>query len=326
MSGAALSGADLSVADFTNANLRFANLREANLGAANLLATVLEGADLRDANLAHANLTSTHMANADLSRANLIGSKVHGADLRGARFDLSLVWGTVFTSLDLSMVIGLDRVVHDGPSAIGLDTLYHSKGEIPEIFLRGCGLSDADIEYAKLSKPDLSNEEVTTIGYRVIELRATQPIQINRLFISHSSRDSEFVDRIEGDLKAKGVRFWRDIHDAVAGRLETQIDRAIRQNPTFLLVLSERSVESDWVEHEVRKARELEKEIRRDVICPVALDESWKTCRWPARLREQIQEYNILDFSNWHNDDFFARQFNKLIEGLHIFYQDDRPD
>ena len=61
-----------------------------------------------------------------------------------------------------------------------------------------------------------------------------------------------------------------------AGRIETQIDRAIRQNPTVLLVLSENSLNSDWVEHEVRTARGLEKEIGRDVLCPVALDDSWK--------------------------------------------------
>jgi len=33
-------------------------------------------------------------------------------------------------------------------------------------------------------------------------------------------------------------------------------------------------------------------------------------------------DYSILDFSNWQDGDFFERQFNKLIEGLHIFYQD----
>jgi hypothetical protein len=130
---------------------------------------------------------------------------------------------------------------------------------------------------------------------------------------------------LELSLKNKGIRFWRDTHDAVAGRLETQIDRAVRLNPTFLLVLSARSVESDWVEHEVRKARELEKDAKRDVICPIALDASWKDCRWPARLREQIMEYNILDFSKWSDNDFFSRQFSKLIEGLHIFYQDEKP-
>ena len=53
----------------------------------------------------------------------------------------------------------------------------------------------------------------------------------------------------------------------------------------------------------MRVARKLEIETERDVLCPVALDDAWKTCRWPARLREQIEEYLILDFSAWEEEE-----------------------
>ena len=102
--------------------------------------------------------------------------------------------------------------------------------------------------------------------------------------------------------------------------METQIDRAIRLNPTVLLVLSENSVESDWVEWESAKARELEKELGRDVLCPVALDEAWKTCSWPGPLRRQIEDYHILDFSGWRDTATLERQFGKLLDGLSLFY------
>jgi len=59
------------------------------------------------------------------------------------------------------------------------------------------------------------------------------------------------------------------------------------------------AVQSDWVEHEVRQARGLEKDLGRDVLCPVALDGSWKDSQWPRRVMEQALEYNILDFSQW---------------------------
>ena len=85
-------------------------------------------------------------------------------------------------------------------------------------------------------------------------------------------------------------------------------------------MLSEESVESDWVEWEVRKARELEKKEKRDVLCPVALDDAWKTCSWPERLRVQIEEYNILDFSEWQDEAAMEQQFEKLIDGLGMFY------
>jgi hypothetical protein len=106
-----------------------------------------------------------------------------------------------------------------------------------------------------------------------------------------------------------------------AGRLETQIERAIHNNPTVLLILSEEALGSDWVEHEIRTARELEKNIERDVLCPVALDDSWKDSKWPKRIMDQIMEYNILDFSEWEDDVQFEGMFRKLIDGLELFYK-----
>jgi hypothetical protein len=221
----------------------------------------------------------------------------------------------------LSPARGLELLEHEGPSVIGNETISLSEGMMPETFLRGCGLSDWEIESTKLHQPSLSNEEINDILYRVHGLRANQAIQINPLFISYSHADGSFVDKMDIYLNKKGIRFWRDTHHSTAGRLERQIDRAIRLNPTVLLVLSGRSVKSDWVEHEARLAHKLEQEAGRDVLCPVALDDSWKTCQWPARLREQIEEYKILDFSYWQDDAYFHRMFTRLIEGLNLFYK-----
>lgn len=183
-------------------------------------------------------------------------------------------------------------------------------------------MSDWEIELVKLYNPDLTNEEINSIRYKMYDLRATQAIQVAPLFISYSNGDGLFVDKLESQLNKKGIRFWRDVHDMKAGRMETQIDRAIRQNPTVLLVLSEHSLSSDWVEHEVRTAREWGKEIGRDTLCPIALDDSWKDSRWPKRVMEQIMEYNILDFSKWKDDGKFGETFRKLLEGLDLFYKD----
>jgi hypothetical protein len=223
--------------------------------------------------------------------------------------------------IDLSQTNGLESATHQTPSTIGTDILQLSKGEIPENFLRGCGLSDWEIESAKLYKPNLSNQEINNIIYKIFDLRASQSIQVSPLFISYSHVDTPFVEKLETHLLGKGIRFWRDVHNATAGRLETQIDRAMRQNPSVLLVLSKNSTTSDWVEHEALLARQLEKEIGKDVLCPIALDNSWKTAKWPARLMEQIKEYNILDYSNWNDGQAFNQVFNKMISGLDMFYK-----
>ena len=198
--------------------------------------------------------------------------------------------------------------------------MFNSHGALPEGFLRGCGLSDWEIEASKLYRTDLTNEEIGDSLYRIHDLRAHQAIQISPLFISYSHADAPFVDRLESYLVNSGIRFWRDVHHATAGRLEKQIDRAIRLNPTVLLILSKRSVQSDWVEHEVRLARKLAKETRRDVLCPVALDKTWKDCDWPERLREQLMEYNILDFSEWRDNREFTQMYRRLIDGLKLYY------
>ena len=74
------------------------------------------------------------------------------------------------------------------------------------------------------------------------------------------------------------------------------------------------------MEYEVEKARELEKELKRDILCPIALDDSWKNCDWPERLINQVLKYNIIDFSNWRNENSFRKEYKKLLDGLDLFY------
>jgi uncharacterized protein YjbI with pentapeptide repeats len=307
--------------DLSKAQLRNANLKGFELVNANLTSADLRGADLSGANLAFALLESAQLNEADLSEVDLTEATFTNADLTGSNFRKATLATTIFAGVDLSQVKGLEDVVHTHPSSLGIDVIRSSKGNIPETFLRGCGLSDAEVEFAKLYNPHLRSEDVNRILYKIYDLRDIQPLQISSLFISYSHADSEFADKIGDNLTKRGVRYWRDTHDMKAGRMEKQVDRAIRQNPTVLLIISEHSMKSDWVEHEVRTARELEKELSRDVLCPVALDDSWKSSRWPKRVMEQIMEYNILDFSAWEDDVKFEGMFRKLIDGLELFYK-----
>jgi uncharacterized protein YjbI with pentapeptide repeats len=329
--GALLNDANLASADLSSAELNYADLSSADLSDVDLRGTYLRGANLYRADLGGADLRGAYLERASLGRANLAGANLSGANLTSANlidayvddanFHRAVANRTAFTGNDLRMVKGLESIIHTGPSEVSINTIYRSQGHIPEVFLRGCGLSDWQVESAKLYQPELSNEELTNILYRIHHLHAHQPIQINSLFISYSHADTAFVDMTERYLNQQGIRFWRDIHHATSGRLERQIDRAIRLNPTVLLVLSKHSVESDWVQHEARLARKLEIETKRDVLCPVALDDSWKNYHWPERLREQIMEYNILDFSNWKDEDKFQHMFSRLIDGLDLFYK-----
>ncbi len=103
----------------------------------------LNGAKLKEVKLNGASLWAANLEGADLNKAKLVGAGLGGvnfskADLSGADFSKAIVGSTIFGDVDLSSVHGLDTIQHTGPSTIGIDTVYKSKGKIPESFLRGC--------------------------------------------------------------------------------------------------------------------------------------------------------------------------------------------
>jgi uncharacterized protein YjbI with pentapeptide repeats len=143
-----LRTADLSVANLTKADLGWAYLGEANLTGAhlrwtNLTEAELRGAHLNNANLVDADLHDANLADADLGQARLIRANLSGANLSGAHLGGANFGRTILGNVDLSRVTGIGEVRHEGPSTIGIDTIYRSEGKIPEEFLRGCGVPES---------------------------------------------------------------------------------------------------------------------------------------------------------------------------------------
>lgn len=135
-------------------DLRGANLRKVVCGGANLVHTDLSGADLSLADLSgaemlNANLSRTNLRETTLQNAFLGGADLREANLAWANLKHARIIGTISADVDLSLTKGLDYVQHRGPSTIGIDTMLRSKGNIPEGFLRGAGVPDAFIIYAR---------------------------------------------------------------------------------------------------------------------------------------------------------------------------------
>jgi len=310
--------ANLQRADFRDADLRGADFRGAHLGEVEFRGAKLRAVDFRNANLTRADLRGANLAGVDLGGANLSEARLHGVKL-----DEAVCFSTAFTNVDLVDTIGLETIEHLGPSSLGTDTLARAEGTLPIAFLRGCGLPDWEIEAARLYASDLSASQKTDILYQVDRLLSESPIQISRLFVSYSWSDSLFVDRLGGKFDELHVRYWRDKKDATAGRLDKVIDRAVRLNPTVLLVLSKNIENAPWIEYEVDRAVEISRELKRDVLCPIELDRSWlANDSLSGQLKAQIKKYNVLDFSDWRNEESLDRQMKKLIDGLNLHYQD----
>ena len=318
LSGANLMGAQLSAAFLPSASLTGADLRKAFLPRAFLSEADLRLANLGGAFLGEARLRNARLCEADLMGSHLFGADLHGADLREAKLsegdlmeasligtnlgkaDLSgaFLYSTVFGDVDLSVAVGLEQVHHAGPSTIGIDTLYRSKGHIPEVFLRGCGVPDSFIEYA-----------------RSLAL-AERPIDYYSCFISYSSANQDFADHLYADLQANGVRCWFAPEDMPIGaRIRVAIDEAIRTYDKLLLVLSEKSVSSDWVEQEVEAAFEKERKEQRLVLFPVRLDDAvmHEEAGWAAHLQ---RSRNIGDFRQWKDHDAYQKAFQRVLRDL----------
>ena len=151
---------------------------------------------------------------------------------------------------------------------------------------------------------------------------AASTIEYYSCFISYSTRDQEFAERLHADLQAKGVRCWFAPHHIKGGRkIHEQIDEAIRLHDRLLLILSEESMKSDWVRTEIAKARKREKEDKR-VLFPVRLVsyeamQSWEYIDSSGKdLAEEIRQYFIPDFSRWKEHDSYQAALGRLVKDL----------
>jgi hypothetical protein len=158
----------------------------------------------------------------------------------------------------------------------------------------------------------------------ISEGAGVRPIEFYSCFISYSTKDQEFAERLHADLQAKGVRCWFAPEEMKGGRkLHEQIDEAIRLHDKLLLILSEHSMSSNWVKTEIANAREREKREGKQLLFPITLVpfeaiKPWKL--FDAEIGDdsarEIREYYIPDFSNWKNHDSYQTAFQRLVSDL----------
>jgi uncharacterized protein YjbI with pentapeptide repeats len=281
LSWAILDKAILCEADLTRAILRGTSLQEANLTRA-----VLSEADLRAANLTRANLTRAILSEVDLSEAILCE-----ADLTNVHLSR-----TVFAEIDLCAVKGLMKIDHRGPSLVQMHTVKLPLDSSALYFLRGTGVPDEWIDSWR-----------ATMMY---------PIQYHSCFISYSSKDEVLARRLHADLQENGVRCWFAPEDMKIGdEIRSRIDEAIHLQDKLLLLLSEHSLVSTWIKHEVEAAFEKEEKLQRFVLFPVRLDDAvMQTIQaWAATLR---RTRHIGDFTRWAAPQEYQQAFERLLRDL----------
>jgi hypothetical protein len=271
-------------------NLTGADLRKRSLRNYDLSSCDLSSVDARDVSFRRANLVNANLNSAKLYRAFFSGTEVAGASFRKA-----VLYETVFANVDLTGVIDLDACLHKGASVVDHRTLARSHA-IPLAFLRGCGLPDALI--AETGRDDSSMRRYWSC------------------FISYSSRDREFAERLYEGLQNNGVRCWYAPEDLQMGaKIRVAIDEAIRESGKVLLVLSANALASRWVEKEFETAFDEEQRRGDSVLFPIRIDDSPLTDprSWVADIRRTL---NIGDFSAWRENSRYQTAFSRLLHSL----------
>jgi uncharacterized protein YjbI with pentapeptide repeats len=310
LSEADLSEADLGEADLSDANLEEAKLRWTNLKGANLSGADFSMANLNGANLTGANLYGAEFTGANLCDANLQGTNLCMASFRGAQLNManlaeSETFHTCFMNVDLGMVKGLDAINHRGPSEISISTLFRSRGQISETFMRGCGVPESMIKHVR-----------TMTG---------KPFHHVSCIMSYSTRDEKFVKRLQSDLEKHGIRSWLCPDTLKKNRyLDQHIDRTNQCCEKMVLIISESSMKGEWLKNTVIKAIQRGGQEGQQLLFPVTLVKQSKIDEWDLtdhdsgrHLGRELRKYLGTSFYGWaHDDDLYLRELKRLVEAL----------
>jgi hypothetical protein len=117
-------------------------------------------------------------------------------------------------------------------------------------------------------------------------------------------------------LQNNGVRCWFARHDLrIGAKTWDAIDEAIRLRDKLLVIMSNASIASDWVEDEVNKAHAEERERKQTVLFPIRIDDTVMTTAepWACKLRDQR---HIGDFRAWEKPAEYQKNLERLLRDL----------
>ncbi|MHB1689012.1 MAG: toll/interleukin-1 receptor domain-containing protein [Ignavibacteriaceae bacterium] len=292
LEGINFSNTVLTGSSFINSNLRNSNLYQAECFLCSFHGAILDESDMSGAKLHNADFTNSSLKKVDLFRVDFINTILHQAD-----FSNSSCNTTAFSNVDLNTAIGLDSIIHEGPSNIDILTIFRLKEPLPRNFLKGAGIPDNFIEY------------ITSFS--------DSPIKFFNCFISYNENDDNFSSILYNDLIKRNIRCWRWKEEAKIGKeLISSIDYAIKSYDKLILICSKNSLNSPAVFKEIERALLKEETnfkngLDSDVLFPITIDE-YIYKEWDHYLKPDIMKKRIGDFTDWQNH----KKYNDSLEFL----------
>jgi hypothetical protein len=273
----------------TRLDLRRAELLQQQLNGCDLSGALMEWADLRWADLVGCDLSGAHCTQADFHKADLtnavfddgefVRANFEDAKLHNVSFANAIFGGTRFINSEIADPRGLDRAVHRSSSLLDDETLSASP-ELPEAFLKGCGLQlpfEAIVYRVILGGPSDVELDVRAARETVHEWNDQYAQQSRSVLLpiwwkTHATPELgarpqsilniRLVDR--GDVLV--AVFWSRLGTptgaAESGTAE-EIERFMDAGKPVLAYFCGRPLPQDFDEHQWKRLKEFRGEIRR---------------------------------------------------------------
>jgi TIR domain len=126
------------------------------------------------------------------------------------------------------------------------------------------------------------------------------------VFLSHNSNDKLFVRRLAEDLRYAGVTVWVDEAEIKLGdSLLAKVEDGIKGSDYLAVILSPHSIDSSWVQRELRIALTKEIESRNVVVLPLLHCD----CEMPAFLSDKL-------YADFRQENRYGDALNLLLDRL----------
>lgn len=125
-----------------------------------------------------------------------------------------------------------------------------------------------------------------------------------KIFISYSSKDKEFANKLINDLNRRNIQSFSDENSIQIGdNIEESLTKKILQTNLVVIVLSDNYNKSDWAKKELEFAKKSGK-----IILPVLKEKT--------NLPEEIANIKYADFTDNYDD-----TLNQLVKIIELKYQ-----
>jgi len=136
-------------------------------------------------------------------------------------------------------------------------------------------------------------------------------------FISHSSKDKRFCDRLYADLRAKDVQAYYFPKNARWGEtVWGEIGRGIERHDKVVVVCSKNSLQSGPVLREIERALNREDREGKNFLLPIRIDDYLFEC-WEHPRKADVVSKVVGDFRGWdQSPEKYDAAFRNLLRAL----------